>query len=56
VPRFFATFTPDGKHVLTLADTGARLWWVDPPAAKARKPRDLTPEERERFEFGPAGG
>ncbi len=38
--------------VLTVSwDGTARLWPVDPlPIAEARKPRELTEEERERFE------
>jgi WD40 repeat protein len=62
-----AAFSPDGRWVL--ADLGysregdhppslptrkRRLWPVDvAAAADARKPRDLTPEERRRFEIAP---
>ncbi|MBM4068581.1 MAG: hypothetical protein FJ271_06500 [Planctomycetes bacterium] len=46
-----AVFSPDGKHVATAsADGSARVWPLDPlPLARSRKPRELTPEERERF-------
>jgi WD40 repeat protein len=45
------SFRPDSQAVLTAgADGTAREWPVDPlPAAKQRLPRQLTPEERERF-------
>ena len=34
------------------ADGTARLWLIDPlPVALARKPRELTAEERRRFEI-----
>jgi WD40 repeat protein len=47
-----AVFSPDAKTVLTVSwDGTARLWPVDPlPQALERRPRDLTDEERERFE------
>ncbi|HEV3262220.1 MAG TPA: WD40 repeat domain-containing protein [Gemmataceae bacterium] len=50
-PVTSAVFSPDGRQVLTAsADGTARLWPVDPlPAALARKPRELTREERELF-------
>jgi hypothetical protein len=46
-------FSPDGRQVLTgSADGAARLWPVDPlESARSRKPRDLTREERARFEI-----
>jgi WD40 repeat protein len=46
-------FSPDGKRLLTRTGASDRLWPVDPLAeALARKPRDLTPHERERFSIG----
>jgi WD40 repeat protein len=46
-------FSPDGKWFVTRMGQGDRLWPVDPLAeALARKPRDLTPHERERFAIG----
>jgi WD40 repeat protein/tRNA A-37 threonylcarbamoyl transferase component Bud32 len=48
-----ATFTRDGRWVLTVTDSMARLWPVDPlPIAEHRKPRELMKAERERFELG----
>jgi WD40 repeat protein len=45
----FALMTPDGKRVATASDT-VRLWDLDPlPIAVRRKPRDLSPYEREHF-------
>jgi WD40 repeat protein len=48
-------FSPDGQFVLTASDDGtARLWPVDPlPVAGIRKPRELTPEERQRYAIDP---
>jgi WD40 repeat protein len=53
-----AVFSPDGQQVLTVSSDGtARLWPVDPlPLALARKPRELTPQERERFEIETTSG
>jgi WD40 repeat protein len=53
-PVVSATFSPDGRRVLTAsADGTARLWPADPlEAAAARKPRELTAEERRRFGVG----
>jgi WD40 repeat protein len=47
-------FSPDGKSVVTSSNDGTfRTWPTDPLSiALARKPRDLTPEERARFEVG----
>jgi WD40 repeat protein len=43
----------DGKWVFASSASSARLWPIDLlSAARARKPRELTPEERERFEIG----
>src|SRR5262249_26568720 len=55
-----AYFLGDGRRVLTVSMTNsisrARLWPVDiVAAARARKPRDLTPEERQRYEIGTTG-
>jgi WD40 repeat protein len=46
-------FSADAKTVLTVSwDGTARLWPVDPlPLALQRMPRELTDEERERFEL-----
>ncbi len=46
-----AAFTPDGKFVVTTSwDGTARLWPTDPlEAARARRPRELTAEERQRY-------
>lgn len=51
---FTASFTGDGARVLTLAEDGeARLWPIDLlSAARGRRPRDPTAEEREAFEIG----
>jgi WD40 repeat protein len=50
-----AAFSPDGKQVATAsADGTARVWELDLlPIATARKPRELTQAERERFEIAP---
>jgi WD40 repeat protein len=47
-----AEFTPDGQFVVTSSWDGAvRLWPTDPLAlAMERKPRELTAEERDRFD------
>jgi WD40 repeat protein len=52
-PVQFATFTPDGQRVASASSDGtARICIVDPlPLALARKPRELTPAERSRFEL-----
>jgi WD40 repeat protein len=51
-PVLAAVFSQDSRFVATAsADHTARVWPVDPlPLALARKPRDLTPEERRHFE------
>jgi len=51
-----ACFSPDGKSVLTTsADKTARLWPLDPIAvAAAVAPRELTDDERRRFDLGDA--
>jgi eukaryotic-like serine/threonine-protein kinase len=50
-PVFNAVFSPDAGRVLTVSGDGlGRIWTIDPlPAAIARKPRELTTEERQRF-------
>jgi WD40 repeat protein len=52
VPVDSAMFSPDSRRVATVSRDGmVRLWPVDPlPLARARKPRDLTPAERQRFD------
>jgi WD40 repeat protein len=50
------TFTPDGQRIFVHGPTMARFWPVDfLGEALRRKPRDLTPAERERFDLGTAG-
>jgi WD40 repeat protein len=48
-----AEFSPDGLTILTTsADGVARIWPTDPlPLARARKPRQLTADERARFQI-----
>jgi hypothetical protein len=48
-------FSPDGRRLATVSRDGmVRIWPVDPlPLACARRPRDLTPAERERFQVPP---
>jgi WD40 repeat protein len=49
----WAGFSPDSRWLLTKPDRGPWLWPVDPLAvARACRPRELTPAERERFELG----
>jgi WD40 repeat protein len=47
-------FSPDGRRVLTQNQNGKyRLWPVDPLAvAVLRQPRELTPDERRRYDIG----
>jgi WD40 repeat protein len=44
-------FSDDGRYVLTEDQAlQVRMWPIDPlPLAESRKPRDLTPEERQRY-------
>ena len=52
-PVMRAAFTRDGGRVLTVPGDEARMWPVNPlAAAEQRKPRELTPAEKERFEIG----
>jgi WD40 repeat protein len=52
-----AAFSPDGGTVVTASQDGkARVWPADLwPLILRRKPRELTPTERERFDIGLAG-
>jgi WD40 repeat protein len=52
-----ATFSPDGASVVTASVDGtARVWPADQwPHILRRRPRELTPAERERFELGQEG-
>jgi WD40 repeat protein/tRNA A-37 threonylcarbamoyl transferase component Bud32 len=49
----FATFSPDAQRLATVIGGGTvMIWPVDLlPVANARKPRDLTAQERDRFEI-----
>ena len=49
-----ASFSPDGQWIITSSwDRTARLWPVYPLALALKfMPRDLTMEEKERFEIG----
>jgi WD40 repeat protein len=53
-PVLQGAFSPDGKRVATVsADGTARVWELDLLAvAAARRPRELTPEEKQRYEVG----
>jgi WD40 repeat protein len=50
--RRAVVFSPDGKRVAAASQDGtARVWLLDlVSAALARKPRELTEQERRRFE------
>jgi WD40 repeat protein len=46
-------FLGDGRRIVTMSASNARIWPIDIlPAARLRKPRELTGEERQRFEIG----
>jgi WD40 repeat protein len=49
-----ATFSPDGKRLVTASDDGTvRIWPADPvEAAKRLKPRELTAEESKLYKAG----
>jgi WD40 repeat protein len=50
---FTASFSPDGRRVMTVNEKTVRIWPLDLlPVAESRKPRDLTPEEVERYRIG----
>jgi transposase len=53
-PVHAAVFSPDGERLATTSEDGTvRVWPVDPlPEARARRPRELTPAERQRFTTG----
>jgi len=54
----FVAYSPDGTRVATVGagEPLARVWPVDVlPAFEKRKPRELTPAERVRYELPPAG-
>jgi hypothetical protein len=53
-PVYAAVFSPDGERLATTSGDGtARIWPVDPlPLARARRPRERAPAERQRFEVG----
>jgi WD40 repeat protein len=55
-PVLYAVFSPDSGRVATVgADGTGRVWGLDLLGlARTRKPRELTPEERERFEIDKA--
>jgi WD40 repeat protein len=55
-PIYRAAFSPDGERLATTSGDGtARVWPLDPlPLARARRPRELTPAERQRYAFEPA--
>src|SRR5262249_57225361 len=48
-----AEFSSDSQRVLTVSTDGlVRIWPVDPlPVAATRKPRELTADERARFQI-----
>jgi WD40 repeat protein/tRNA A-37 threonylcarbamoyl transferase component Bud32 len=50
-PVYSVVFSPDGERLATTSGDGtARIWPVDPlPLARARRPRELTLAERQRF-------
>ena len=52
-PVWWADFSPDGTQVHTAAADGTvRRWAIDPlPLARDRKPRELTADERSRYEL-----
>jgi WD40 repeat protein len=57
-PVYAAKFRPNGEQVMTASRDGtARVWPVDPlPAARQRRPRELSEEDRQRLDIatGPA--
>jgi hypothetical protein len=50
-PIYQVVFSPDGERLATTSGDGtARVWPLDPlPLARSRRPREMTPAERQRY-------